>query len=110
MGVKENTSPTKMLLPLIITIVVEIVIALIMKTKHIFEIFLSNMLTNITFQFYCQNLFSNNYIIFFIIGEICVTLVEYFIYKKIMKDVPNKKIVLYTIVANLITALITFVV
>lgn len=99
------------ILPLIITIIVELVIALIMKLKqHIKLIVITNFITNIILQVtvYITILSYNNLLIFAIL-EAIILIGEYLIYKIFMKHESNKKVLIYTLIANICTALLTFV-
>lgn len=107
---KGNVSPTlkSILIPLLITIIVEIIIALVMKFKNIKVIFLTNAITNILLQLLL--IYSPlSYILTFAILEILIFITEYLIYKKYFKDISKSKIISYTLLANLITVILTFV-
>ena len=93
---------------LLITIIVEIVIALLMKyIKHVKVIMITNIVTNILLQL-LLNVISGNYFIKLILFEILVVFDEYLIYKKFMKSESTSKILIYTLIANMITASLTF--
>ena len=93
---------------LLITIIVEIVIALLMKyIKHVKVILITNIVTNILLQL-LLNVISGNYFIKLILFEILVVFDEYLIYKKFMKSESTSKILIYTLIANMITASLTF--
>lgn len=107
---KGNVSSTlkSILIPLLITIIVEIIIALVMKFKNIKVIFLTNAITNILLQLLL--IYSPlSYILTFAILEILIFITEYLIYKKYFKDISKLKIISYTLLANLITVILTFV-
>lgn len=93
----------------IITIIIELLIALIFKIKYVLDITFANLLTNIFLQI-LLNFFVSQYMLAFLIGEIFVVIIEFLIYKKVFKEISTKKVILYTICANLITALLTFVI
>ena len=93
---------------LLITIIVEVVIALLMKyRKHVKVIMITNIVTNILLQL-LLNVISGNYFIKLILFEILVVFDEYLIYKKFMKSESTSKILIYTLIANMITASLTF--
>lgn len=93
---------------LLITIIVEIVIDLLMKyIKHVKVILITNIVTNILLQL-LLNVISGNYFIKLILFEILVVFDEYLIYKKFMKSESTSKILIYTLIANMITASLTF--
>lgn len=93
---------------LLITIIVEVVIALLMKyRKHVKVIMITNIVVNILLQL-LLNVISGNYFIKLILFEILVVFDEYLIYKKFMKSESTSKILIYTLIANMITASLTF--
>lgn len=93
---------------LLIKIIVEVVIALLMKyRKHVKVIMITNIVTNILLQL-LLNVISGNYFIKLILFEILVVFDEYLIYKKFMKSESTSKILIYTLIANMITASLTF--
>ena len=90
-----------------ITLILEILIALIMRIRNIKVIIFANLITQILIQ--SLRLFNfTNYILPFIILELIIFFIEYVIYKKLFKDVDSKKILQYTIIANAATAILTF--
>ena len=91
---------------LFITVVIEILIALVMKIKHIKSIVIVNVITQILIQAF--RIWNFNFIWAFMIAEILVFIIEYFIYNKIFDDIKNKDILIYTLIANITTALLTF--
>lgn len=94
---------------LVLTLVVEIVIALIMKINNLKIIVITNIITNIILQLILM-IIPLPYMFKFISMEILVIISEYLIYKKYFNDVPDKKLIIYVFVANLISALLTFLV
>lgn len=106
---KGLTDIEKIIVAFIITIIVEAIIALIMKLKNnINLIVITNIITNLILQILLNIIPMGSYIIKFIIMEIVVIVVEYLIYKKYIKEQSNKKILSYTLTANLVTTLLTF--
>ncbi len=108
---KTNTSNIikTVAISLILTIVAEIIIALIMKIKNIKTIFITNLITNIILQLSLIYM-PIPYMITFIIMEILVILSEYLIYKKHFNNITKNKIISYTLIANIASALLTFIV
>lgn len=94
---------------LILTVFVEIIIALIMKIKDIKIIFIANLITNIILQVALIYI-PLPYLITFIIMEILVILSEYLIYKKHFSDIAKSKVIYYTVIANIISSLLTFII
>lgn len=89
----------------ILTLIIEMFIALIMKLKHLKIIMLTNLCTNFILQILLMILPISYYITFGIL-EILVIILEYAIYKKFISDVPKKKIITYTITANLMSGIV----
>lgn len=105
-----NTNPNtiiNILSALIITIVVEVIIAYIFKIGNYKVIVPTNLITNLCFQALLI-LLSRNYLLAFIFGEIIVIASELIIYLLKMKNLNKQKILLYTLVANIITMVCTF--
>lgn len=94
---------------LIVTIIIEIIIALIMKIKNIKIIFIVNLITNIILQLVLMYM-PVPYISTFTIMEILIVIVEYLMYRKFLKDVSKNKIIIYTLIANIASALLTFII
>lgn len=94
---------------LIITIVVELIIALIMKIDYFETIIIVNIITQACLQ---GGLLLNltSYLKGFIILEIGIFVFEYLIYSIFFTRVTNKKIFIYTLLANLATAYLTFII
>lgn len=107
---KGSINIVEMAIALIITLTAEMVIALIMKLKNNIKlIIITNIVTNIILQTLLIIIPPvGSYIIRFIIMEIVVIVSEYLIYKKYIKEQSTKKILSYTLIANLVTALLTF--
>lgn len=111
-------------LPYIVTFTLTIVVELVLfygllkceikdKKKNSKIIILTNLLTNLVLQFIIV-LFPDILDIgdrpftIFIILECIIALIEYYTYKKKLKIKDNKGILKYTLVANLVTAVLTF--
>ena len=104
----RNKSNLNIIGSLILTIVIEIVIALIMKIKHIKLIFIVNLITNIILQLVLMYI-PLPYMFLFLIMEITVIVSEYLIYEKYFTNISEKKIISYTLIANILSALLTFI-
>ena len=97
-------------LTLLITIAVELIIALFMNyKKYVKVIIMTNTITNVLLQLFL-NIISGNYFTNFILFEILIFIAEYLIYKKFMKEETTRKILVYTLIANLVTACLTFII
>jgi hypothetical protein len=92
---------------LVLTIVIELVIALLFKTKNYITIAITNLITNVSLQALLL-LFTSNYLLVFIIGEVLVITAELIVYLLRLKDISKAKTIIYTLVANLVTILISF--
>lgn len=90
---------------LLITVIIELLIALLFKTKKYYVIIITNIITNTLLQF---AMFKNSSILLFIMFEIIIFISEFFIYLRYI-DINKKKLLLYTLLANLITMLLTFI-
>lgn len=106
----QRTSSIKLIIYTILkaellTLIIEIVVALIMKFKHFKIIILVNLCTNFILQILLMILPIPYYIAFGIL-ELLVIFAEYMIYKKFIKDESNKKIIAYTIIGNLMSGII----
>lgn len=107
------------ILPLIMTIFVELLISLIFIKKNVYNfiiIVITNAVTNSILQYILRNttygygssiFMPHSYLRLFILLEIIITLVEMFIYNKTIKDTKKESIIKYTLVANFITMLLT---
>lgn len=95
------------LICMIITIIIELLIAIVINIKHTEQIILVNLFTQILIQ--SLRLFNfTSFILSFIIAESLVFFIEYVIYQKIFKDIDNRTIIIYTFIANIVTAFLTF--
>ena len=66
------------------------------------------MITNLALQAVLIIIPIGSYITRFIIMEMVIVIAEYLIYKKYIKEQSSNKILFYALVANLVTALLTF--
>lgn len=110
--VETNINIVKMIivigLALIITIVVELLIALLFKTGNYTTIAITNLISNVLLQMLLL-VFISNYIPAFIIGEVLVIGAELLVYLLRFKNISKAKTTIYTLVANLATILLTFI-
>lgn len=109
MEVSQHGSIINILMALFTTILVEIIVAFIMKMKNTKIILVTNLVSNIILQLILILVPVFPYLLKFIFMEILVVLFEFLIYKKYMKNQPHNKILLYTLIANILTALLTFI-
>ena len=106
---KGSINIVKIIVALMITIVVEVIIALIMRLKNNIKlIVMTNLITNLVLQALLILMPIGSYMIRFIILEIVVIISEYLIYRKYIKEQSTSKIISYALVANVVTALLTF--
>ena len=94
-------------LALILTIAIELLIALLFKTKNYITIAITNLISNVLLQTLLL-IFTSNYTPVFIIGEILVIGSELLVYLLRFKNISKCKTVVYTLVSNLTTILVTF--
>ena len=92
---------------LILTILIELGIALLFKTKNYTTIAITNLISNVSLQALLI-IFTNNYLLVFIIGEILVIGAELLVYLLRFKNISKAKTTIYTLVANIATILVTF--
>ncbi len=93
-----------------LTIVVETLIAFLFKTGKYYFIAVVNLITNACLQLAMMYLVTvSNYIWYFIGFELIVVGLEYLFYIKNLK-ISKTKILIYTLVANLVTAILTFII
>ena len=109
MNTVSKANIVNIIMALVLTIVAEIIIALVMKTKNIKIICIVNLITNTILQLALM-LIPISYMITFAIMEILIIIAEYLIYNKFFKDIPKNKIIAYTLIANVFSALLTFIV
>ncbi len=92
---------------MVITIIIELLIAMVINIDHSKQIILVNIFTQILIQ--CLRLFNfTSFMLSFIIAELLIFFIEYVIYKLLFRDTDNKTIIIYTLIANTITAFLTF--
>lgn len=99
-------SVIKILVCMIITILVEWIVAYILRKKLKFKnVIIVNMISQIFLQLLLI-LIKIPYLVNFIILEVLIIPMEYFLYRKL--NDKEEKLVIYVIIANFITALLTF--
>ena len=105
------------LVPVIITIVVEIFILLffeLVNKRNLKLVSITNLITNLALQFSLikidkiPDLNGEHLLIFFIVIEILILIVESLVYYKKLEADNKRKAILYAIVANLISGVFTF--
>ena len=110
--VETNVNIVKMLLVLslclVLTIVIELLISLIFKTGNYTTIAITNLISNVLLQVLLL-IFTSNYITAFIIGEVLVIGAELLVYLLRFKNISKAKTTIYTLVANLVTIIVTFI-
>ena len=107
---KGSLNVKNMVLILLITITIELIIALFMNyRKYVKTIVMTNIVTNVLLQLLLI-IISGNYFTKLILFEILVVIAEYLTYKKFMKGELTSKILVYTLIANMITACMTFII
>ena len=94
---------------LLLTITIEVLVAYFMNIKNIKAIIIANIITNILLQLALIYI-PAAYLLKFIIAEILVIFAEYLIYSFYFNNVSRKEIAIYTILANVITAILTFII
>ena len=95
-------------LALIFTITIELIIALIFKTNNYMTIAITNLISNVLLQILLL-VFTSNYLLVFIIGEVLVFASELLVYLLRFKNISKSKTVAYTLVANITTLLLSFI-
>ena len=93
------------IVPIVLTIIIEIIIAVFFKIKELKVIFWTNILTQILLQITFRGVIDsmNNYYLNLLLLEMGVFLIEYLIYRKAIKSIDKKRILVYTLIANGIT-------
>lgn len=95
-------------LALILTIIIELVIAVLFKTKNYITIAITNLISNVLLQILLL-VFTSNYTLVFVIGELLVIGAELLVYLLRFKNISKAKTTVYTLVANIATILLTFI-
>ena len=92
---------------LVITVCVELLIAYIFKIGNYRIVSITNVVTNIGLQL-ALILLLDNYLLTFIVGEVMVIFVELILYLLAFKNVSKLKTMIYGVVSNVVTILISF--
>ncbi len=96
---------------ILITLIVELLVAILFKIKQYNIIVFSNIFTNLILQLaIINNIYILNNIKLFVLLEIVVCILEFLIYLKFIKNINYKKLFIYTFIANFITAFLTFLI
>ena len=93
----------------LITIVLELLIALIFRLKPVWWVIPVNLVSNLVFNLllivFCY-IMEMNYIGYVLVGEIIVIILEYLIYTQIYQNTGRKRLLAYSVVANTISAVL----
>lgn len=96
-------------IPAIVTVIVELLIAkkfMELTSKNKLLIIFTNLITNILLQLALVYI-NTMYVDVFSVGEIVVILVELILYLMLLEKTEKKKVIIYTILANIVTAFLT---
>ena len=93
---------------LVLTLLIELGIALLFKTKNYITIAITNLISNVLLQTLLL-IFTSNYTLVLIIGEVLVIASELLVYLLRFKNISKTKTTIYTLVANIATILLTFI-
>ncbi len=99
------------LIPVITTIIVEIIILLFFRLenkKNIKIVFITNLISNLALQLLLMEIGNVDSQLIFLIVEILILVVESLVYYKTLETDNKRKTITYAIVANLISAVLTF--
>ena len=101
------------ILCMLFTVVIEIVVAKIMKFNHLGEIAGVNIITQIllhllTYLIIIKNVLFSSYLFFLIIMEIIIIFIEAILYKILLKKINKKEIIEYCIIANIFSFLASY--
>lgn len=105
----KDTAKTiyNIIIAIIVTVIIELLVAFILKVKNYGLIIATNIITNLGLQLLLIIL-TNNFICALILGEIIVFICELLVYLTGFKNTTKNKIILYTLLANAITLVLTF--
>ncbi len=91
----------------LITMILELIIALIFRLKPVWWVIPVNLVSNLIFNLLlivCCYLMGIRYGTYILVGEIVVIVLEYLVYTQIYRDTGRKRLAAYCIVANLVSA------
>ena len=98
-----HTVLSKVLICVLFTVLIELILALIFGLKKYWKVILiTNIGTQILYN-YMASIGEIPFMTLYIILELIILAVEIYVYLEAMKDLPKGKVVIYTIIANLIT-------
>ncbi|WBW96264.1 hypothetical protein [Oceanirhabdus sp. W0125-5] len=91
--------------PIVFTIIIEVIIALFFRIKELKVIVWTNIATQIFIQLTFRGIINSmdNYYLNLLFLEIVVFIIEYLNYRKNIESINEKKILLYTLIANGVT-------
>ena len=93
----------------LITIVLELVIAFIFRLKPVWWVIPVNLVSNLVFNLllivFCY-IMEMSYIGYILVGEIIVILLEYLIYTRIYQTTSRKRLLIYSVAANTVSAVL----
>ena len=93
----------------LITIVLELLIALIFRLKPVWWVIPVNLVSNLVFNLllivFCY-IMEMSYIGYILVGEIIVILLEYLIYTRIYQTTSRKRLLIYSVAANTVSAVL----
>ena len=108
---KSNHKVFKFFGLLLLTIIVELLIAMLFKIKDYKVIFITNLITNSLLQLAIMRYLPiMGSMIILVIFELIVFVLEYLVYLKCLRNIEHKKKLAYTFLANLATALLTLII
>lgn len=96
----------------LVTTVLELITGLFFRLKPIWWVIPVNLLSNLVFNLLliiCCFFLPVSYWLYVVIGELAVVAAEYGIYRQIYKDLSNKRLLIYSVVANVISAVIVII-
>lgn len=97
------TIASKVLICVLFTVLIELVLALMMGFRKYWKVILiTNIFTQLLYN-YMATIGEIPFMTLYIILELIILAVETYVYLEAMKDLPKGKVVIYTILANIIT-------
>lgn len=94
---------SKVLICVLFTVLIELILALLFDLKKYWKVILfTNIFTQILYN-YIASIGEIPFMTLYIILELIILAVEIYVYLESMKDLPKGKVVIYTILANIIT-------
>jgi hypothetical protein len=106
-------SVTSLVMALVVTLVIESLLALLIKLGKLHIIILTNLVSNVTMNVILLKLIKGYdlpYILVLMVLELLAIIIEFFVYKHAYKkEQSTKKIFIYTIVANALSCIVFLV-